>query len=47
LLLAILSLVVIVAGFIALCVGVIVAYPVTLLAAAYAYRAFNGQPVAP
>lgn len=45
--LAILNVVVIIAGFIALCVGVLVAVPVTTFASAYAYRVFNGQPVAP
>jgi len=45
--LAILNVVVIIAGFIALCVGALVAVPVTMFASAYAYRVFNGQPVAP
>lgn len=46
-LLAILNVVVVIAGFIALCVGVLVAVPVTMFASAYAYRVFSGQPVAP
>jgi uncharacterized membrane protein len=46
LVLALLSVVVIIAGFIALCVGILVAMPITIFAAAYAYRSFNGQPVA-
>ena len=46
LLLALLSILVLIAGAIALLVGLIVAYPVTALAAAYAYRSFRGQPVA-
>ena len=46
LLLALLSILVLIAGAIALLVGLIVAYPVTALAAAYAYRTFRGQPVA-
>jgi len=46
LLLALLSVLVLIAGAIALLVGLIVAYPVTALAAAYAYRSFRGQPVA-
>ncbi len=46
LLLAILSILVIIAGVIALCVGIFVAIPITMLAAGYAYRKFRGQPVA-
>ena len=46
LVLAILSVLVIVAGVIALLVGVLVAVPVTVLAGAYAFRSFRGQPVA-
>lgn len=46
LLLALLSVLVLIVGAIALLVGLIVAYPVTALAAAYAYRSFRGQPVA-
>lgn len=46
LLLALLSVLVLIAGAIALLVGLVVAYPVTALAAAYAYRTFRGQPVA-
>jgi uncharacterized membrane protein len=45
LLLVLLSILVLIAGAIALLVGLIVAYPVTALAAAYAYRKFRGQPV--
>lgn len=47
LLLALFNILVIIAGAIALCVGLIVAIPVTVFATAYAYRSFNGQPVAP
>ena len=47
LLLALLNFLVVVAGFFALCVGLIVAFPVTIFATAYAYRSFNGQSVAP
>ena len=46
LLLALLSVLVLIAGAIALLVGLLVAYPVTALASAYAYRRFRGQPVA-
>lgn len=46
LILAILNVVVMIAGLVALCVGVLVAFPVTVFATAYAYRVFNGQPVA-
>ncbi|KQY59066.1 hypothetical protein ASD11_05525 [Aeromicrobium sp. Root495] len=46
LLLALLSFLVIVVGFCALIIGVIVAYPVVALSSAYAYRRFRGQPVA-
>lgn len=45
-LLAVLNVVVIIAGFVALCVGLLVAVPVTMFASAYAFRVFNGQPVA-
>jgi len=45
LLLALLNVLVLIAGAIALLVGLIVAYPVTALATAYAYRKFRGQPV--
>ena len=45
-LLAILSFLTLVLGFLALCVGILVAYPVVSLAAAYSYRRFRGQPVA-
>ena len=47
LMLALLNVLVVIAGAIALCVGLIVAIPVTIFATAYAYRAFNGQPIAP
>ncbi len=46
LLLALLSVLVMIVGAIALIVGLAVAYPVVLLASAYAYRRFRGQPVA-
>jgi uncharacterized membrane protein len=46
LLLALLNILVLIAGVIALLVGLVVAYPVTALATAYAYRRFRGQPVA-
>jgi uncharacterized membrane protein len=46
LLLALLNILVIIAGVIALVVGLAVAYPVTALASAYAYRRFREQPVA-
>ncbi len=46
LLLALLSVLVIIAGAIALVVGLIVAYPIVAIASAYAYRKFRGQPVA-
>jgi uncharacterized membrane protein len=46
LLLALLNILVIIAGVIALCVGIFVAYPVTVFATAYAFRKFRGQPVA-
>jgi uncharacterized membrane protein len=46
LVLALLNVLVIIAGFVALCVGLIVAFPVTIFATAYAYRSFNGQPIA-
>jgi uncharacterized membrane protein len=46
LLLAVLNILVVIAGAIALCVGLFVALPVTVLATAYAYRAFTGRPVA-
>lgn len=47
LLLVLLSLLVIVAGAIALCVGLLVALPVVILASAYAFKKFQGEPVAP
>jgi len=47
LLLALVCLMLLVVGLCLLCVGLIVAYPVTTIAAAYAYRRFQGQPVAP
>jgi len=46
LILALLNVLVVIAGAIALCVGLIVAIPVTIFATAYAYRSFNGQPIA-
>lgn len=46
LLLALLSVLVLIAGAIALLIGLVVAYPVVALASAYAYRRFRGQPVA-
>jgi hypothetical protein len=46
LLLAVLTILVLVAGTLALLVGLLVAWPVTVLAAAYSYRRFGGQPVA-
>lgn len=46
LLMAILNFLVCVAGLLALCVGLIVAIPVTIFATAYTYRSFNGQAVA-
>lgn len=46
LLLALLNFLVIVAGFLALCVGLFAAIPVTVLSTAYAYRWFSGRPVA-
>jgi uncharacterized membrane protein len=46
LLLALFNILVLIAGVIALCVGLVVAIPVTLFATAYAYRSFNGQAVA-
>jgi uncharacterized membrane protein len=47
LLLALLTFLVVVAGFCALCIGLVVAYPVTIFAAANAYRSFGGRAVAP
>jgi uncharacterized membrane protein len=47
LVLAVLSILVVIAGVLALCVGVFVAVPVTFFAAAYAFRRFQGQPVQP
>ena len=47
LLLLLLNVLVVIAGAIALCVGLVVAIPITIFATAYAYRAFNGQPIAP
>jgi uncharacterized membrane protein len=46
LLLALLNVLVLFVGAIALGVGLLVAYPVFALASAYAYRRFRGQPVA-
>ena len=45
LLLALLSILVLILGVIALCVGIFVAAPVTFFASAYAYRRFQNQPV--
>jgi uncharacterized membrane protein len=36
-----------VAGFIACCIGVIVAFPVVAIATAYTYRSLSGETVAP
>ncbi|MDQ3156741.1 MAG: hypothetical protein M3Q98_08455 [Actinomycetota bacterium] len=47
LLLILLSIVVIIAGAIALCVGLLVALPIVIIATAYAFRKFQGEPVAP
>ena len=46
LLLALLGILLFIAGAIALIVGLAVAYPIVLLASAYAYRKFRGQPIA-
>jgi uncharacterized membrane protein len=46
LLLALLNFLVLLAGGILLLVGLVVAYPVTVLASVYAFRHFRGQPVA-
>ena len=46
LLLVVLSIVVIIVGFIAICVGLLVALPVVILASTYAYKKFLGEPVA-
>ena len=46
LLLALLSVLILLAGIIALLVGFFVAYPIVAIASAYAYRKFRGQPVA-
>lgn len=45
--LILLSIVVMIAGFIALCVGLLVALPVIAIAWAYAYKTLLGEPVAP
>ena len=47
LLLVLLSIVVLIVGFLALCVGILVAFPIVILASAYAYKKFLGEPVAP
>lgn len=47
LVLAILCILVLILGVIALCVGLLAAIPVTFLASAYAFRRFQGQPVQP
>jgi len=45
--LMLLSFLVVVLGFLALCVGVFVALPVIAIAWAYSYKTFLGEPVAP
>lgn len=45
--LALLNVLVMIAGIIACLVGLFVAYPVVLLAGAYTFRRLHGQPVAP
>ncbi len=45
-LMGLLGALVMIAGFLACCIGVLAAYPICIFAAAYTYRAFNGQPVA-
>lgn len=45
LLLAVLNILVVIAGFLACCVGLFVAMPVVTLASAYAYKKFLGQGV--
>ncbi len=47
LVLILLSIVVMIAGFLALCVGIFVAIPVLAIAWAYAYKVFLGEPIAP
>jgi uncharacterized membrane protein len=47
LLLALLSFLCIIAGVVACLVGLLVAYPVVVLAAAYTFRTLQGHPVAP
>ncbi len=42
-----LSIAVVIAGFLALCVGIFVAIPVLAIAWAYTYKTFLGEPVAP
>lgn len=44
--LLVLNFLVVLAGFLALCVGLFVAIPVTVLASAYAFRTFSGRPIA-
>lgn len=46
LLLALLSFLIVLVGFCLCCVGLFVAYPVVTIAAAYAYKRFQDQPVA-
>ncbi|MFL6090794.1 MAG: hypothetical protein ACJ71Z_11715 [Aeromicrobium sp.] len=46
-LLALLNALVMIGGLLACCIGLIVAFPVTMFATASAYRTFRGQPVAP
>jgi uncharacterized membrane protein len=45
--LILLSIAVVIAGFLALCVGIFIALPVLTIAWAYAYKQFLGEPVAP
>ena len=45
--LILLSILVMIVGFLALCVGVLVAIPVLAIAWAYTYKVFLGEPVAP
>lgn len=46
-LLILLSIIVVLAGVIALCVGLLLALPVVVIAWAYAFKKFLGEPVAP
>lgn len=45
--LMILSVLVLTAGFLACCVGLIVAMPITSIATAYSFKVLHGEPVAP